>query len=169
VSFCIRVLACLDVGYGDTAVTAACVAFSDWPDVAPAFEEVVRSPPVAADYVPGQFFRRELPFLLELLGRLRDLPAVLIVDGYVWLGPERRGLGAALHEALGGRAAVVGVAKTEFAGAAAEAVLRGASRRPLYVTAAGMSAAEAAAGVRAMHGPHRIPTLLARADRLSRG
>src|SRR5262249_39107535 len=104
-----EMIACLDVGYGDTAVVTACVGFGDWPDAAPAFEEVVRAPPAAAHYVPGQLFRRELPFLLDLLGRLRHLPSVLIVDGYVWLGPGRKGLGATLHEALGGRAAVVGV------------------------------------------------------------
>jgi deoxyribonuclease V len=48
-------------------------------------------------------------------------------------------------------------------------VLRGGSARPLYVTAAGLSADEAARRVRDMHGPYRIPTLLKRVDQLCRG
>jgi deoxyribonuclease V len=63
---------------------------------------------------------------------------------------------------------VVGVAKRPFRGAPALEVLRGASARPLYVTAIGIDAAHAADGVRRMHGAHRIPTLLTRVDRLCR-
>jgi deoxyribonuclease V len=63
----------------------------------------------------------------------------------------------------------VGVAKTRFQSAAAVEVLRGRSKRPLFVTAAGLPATDAAAQVAAMHGPTRIPTLVARADQLARG
>jgi hypothetical protein len=42
-------------------------------------------------------------------------------------------------------------------------VLRGTSRRPLYVTAAGMPRTEAAGIVRHMAGAHRIPDALRRA------
>jgi deoxyribonuclease V len=95
---------------------------------------------------------------------------VIIIDGYVWLGAQRPGLGAHLYESLQRRAAVIGVAKTRFVRAEpARMVLRGRSRSPLYVTAAGMDLAEAASHIRAMHGPYRIPTLLKRADQLSRG
>ena len=48
-------------------------------------------------------------------------------------------------------------------------VLRGDSSRPLFVTAAGMNPHGAAELVRGMHGPHRVPTLLKRADQLARG
>ncbi|MFL5421116.1 MAG: endonuclease V, partial [Myxococcales bacterium] len=65
--------------------------------------------------------------------------------------------------------AVVGVAKSAFRGGEALPILRGTSRHSLFVTAVGMDAREAAQHVRAMHGAHRIPTLLKRADRLSRG
>jgi deoxyribonuclease V len=121
-----------------------------------------------AEYRPGAFCRRELPCLLAALA-LGPEPDVIIVDGYAWLGGGRPGLGAALYEALGRRAAVVGVAKTRFAGAAdAVPVLRGGSRSPLYVTAAGLDPAGAARRVAGMHGAHRMPTLLRRADRLAR-
>jgi len=43
-------------------------------------------------------------------------------------------------------------------------VVRGVSRRPLFVTTAGINAEEAAKGVQAMHGPYRIPTLLKLVD-----
>lgn len=44
----------------------------------------------------------------------------------------------------------------------------GLSQKPLYVTAAGMTATEIAVNIRRMHGSHRIPTLLRMADRLCR-
>ena len=101
---------------------------------------------------------------------MKDRVETIIVDGYVWLGPENRpGLGAHLYEALGKQVPVIGVAKSMFRGATnAEAVLRGRSRRPLYVTAAGMDPVIAAKNIQGMHGPHRIPTLLKRVDQLCR-
>ena len=65
---------------------------------------------------------------------------------------------------------VVGVAKTGFEGAGPVAeVLRGTSVKPLYVSAVGIPLDDAVSGVRAMHGAHRIPTLVKRADSLARG
>jgi deoxyribonuclease V len=97
-------------------------------------------------------------------------PDVLVIDGYVWLGDEHDpGLGAHLHEAIGRKGAVIGVAKTRFLRARlAHEVFRGSSRSPLFVTAVGMDASEAAAHLREMHGPHRVPTLLRRVDHLCR-
>jgi deoxyribonuclease V len=103
----------------------------------------------------------------------------VLVDGYVWLGGARPGLGARLFAALGERTPVVGVAKTAWGGTVAPAiaqddphrsvpVLRGQSVKPLFVTAEGLDVAEAAARVSAMHGAHRIPTLLKEVDRLVR-
>ncbi|MCA9705979.1 MAG: endonuclease V, partial [Myxococcales bacterium] len=122
-----------------------------------------------APYVPGQLYLRELPCLLAVLERVaRPLDAVL-VDGYAVLDDlGRPGLGAHLHAALERRVPVVGVAKTHFRGSTAVEVLRGGSTRPLYVTAVGMGPERAAEGVGRMHGPHRIPTLLRRVDRLCR-
>jgi hypothetical protein len=47
-------------------------------------------------------------------------------------------------------------------------VLRGTAARPLYVTAAGLPAAEAAGLVRAMAGKFRLPDALRRVDALAR-
>ena len=154
----------VDVDYRAKEAVAACVGFANWTDETAAFERIVRVPGAAAAYVPGQFYLRELPCVLAAL---RGVTAdIVVVDGYVMLTAGKRGLGGHLHEAI--HKPVVGVAKNEFRGATAERVVRGASKKPLFVTSAGMSVKDAAAAVRSMHGAFRIPTLLARADHLCR-
>jgi len=64
---------------------------------------------------------------------------------------------------------VVGLAKTAFKGSAMAAKLeRPGSVKPLFVTAAGVPLTTALTWARQLHGPHRIPTLLAAVDRLAR-
>lgn len=161
--------ACLDVHYTeDGAAAAACLLFGDWtdPDPAATFLETLRDVP---PYEPGAFYRRELPCLLAVLAQTTPAPDTILIDGYVWLGPDRRpGLGERLYGALGRTVPVIGVAKTAFADTPAVPVLRGGSARPLWVTAAGMDEAEAAGHVAAMHGVHRLPSLLKLVDRLCR-
>jgi deoxyribonuclease V len=163
-------IAALDAAYSDTGASAACVVFEGWAAERASREHVIRSD-AAASYEPGAFYKRELPLLLGALRVSGASPDVVIIDGYVWLdGARRLGLGAHLHEALGGACAVVGVAKTAFADADAWAtkVMRGSATRPLYVTAIGVADADAASNVQRMHGLYRIPTLIGRADRLAR-
>jgi deoxyribonuclease V len=158
-------IACLDVDYRERGAVAAGLWFHGWTASVGEFESAAFVPEVAA-YEPGAFYRRELPCLLSVLAE-GPRPDVVVVDGYVWLTDGVAGLGGHLHAAVGG--VVVGVAKTKFAGCtSAVAVLRGQSRSPLYVTAVGTSAAEAAGWVAGMHGPHRVPTLLKRVDLLAR-
>jgi deoxyribonuclease V len=157
---------CVDVDYRDDGARAALVAFNDWRDEAIAGErvELIRD---VAPYEPGQFYKRELPCLLRVLDGLD--PRVIIVDGYAWLAADRPGLGVHLHRALGGRVPVIGVSKTEFAGAdTAIPLFRRGSVRPLYVTAEGIDLREAFECVQAMHGSHRLPAMLSRVDRLCR-
>jgi deoxyribonuclease V len=162
-------IACLDVAYDDMIAYAGGLIFREWTDASPVQEQVMPVVGVQQPYQSGQFFRRELPCLLAIL---RALPPVevVIVDGYVWLGDvSQPGLGAHLHQALDGQAAVVGVAKTKFqAVEVACEVFRGRSTRPLFITAAGMSPESAAEHVRSMHGASRVPTLLQRVDALCR-
>lgn len=120
-------------------------------------------------YEPGALFKRELPCLEAVLALAPPLQ-LLVVDGYATLDPQgRAGLGAHASNAFG--LPVIGVAKTRFRPAVhAREVLRGASNRPLYVTAAGgISIDEAADIVAAMSGPNRIPSALSRVDNLARG
>ena len=122
--------------------------------------------PRVAPYRPGEFYLRELPPLRAVL----DLSGLglLVVDGYADLDPARRpGLGAHAHAEFG--IPVIGVAKSRFRTAThAVPVLRGSSGRPLFVTSAGMPAADAADLVRHMAGRHRLPDALRRADTLAR-
>lgn len=159
-------LVATDVYYddGSARARAAGLVFDDWEATSVVEERVVHVSPVAP-YEPGRFYLRELPCLLSLLAPLA--PDLVIVDGFVDLGPGRPGLGRHLHEALG--LPVVGVAKTSFHGAAPALVQRGGSARPLYVTAVGLGLDQAAEGVARMAGPNRIPILLQRVDHLSRG
>jgi deoxyribonuclease V len=164
------VFTCLDADYRDDKSVVAAVAFSSWDAGSSALETVLDIPGAPADYQPGEFYRRELPCLVELVSSLPAQPTLIIVDGYVWIGPERRGLGAHLYDALGKVVPVVGVAKNRFDAAGDEAieVTRGESARPLYVTSVGIEPSQAAAGISRMAGDHRIPTMLKRVDRLCR-
>lgn len=161
-------ICCVDVDYQPAGVTSACAGFDAWTDPIAAIEIVMRSSRPAAEYRSGEFYVRELPFLLALLERMPPVD-VVVVDGYVWLGPDHPGLGKHLHDALAAPTAIVGVAKTRYAGAESVDVVRGDSDKPLFVTAVGIDPRVAAEHVRAMHGEFRIPTLLRRVDALARG
>jgi len=157
------VIAIVDVHYGTHAARAGCVVLAGWAD-ATAQRERVTSVEGIEPYVPGELYRRELPALLAVLDGIEA--SIVVVDGYVWtaVGP---GLGAHLHAARGG--IVIGIAKSELPGAPGVPVIRGDSARPLLVSAVGVEPAEAARHVAAMHGEHRLPTMVVRADHLARG
>jgi len=157
----------LDVDYRDSVAVAAGVWFRGWSVGIAEFATVATFNNVA-EYQPGEFYRRELPCLLGVLAR-GPQPDLIVIDGYVWLGEGRPGLGAHLHEALDGKTPIIGVAKTRFYSATdAIPVCRAESRSPLYVSAVGVSSAEAAEWVRSMNGEFRLPTLLKQVDRLAR-
>lgn len=162
-------LAVVDVHYAGEGGAAACVVAESWSSATAIEARTLWIPRVEA-YRPGAFYERELPCLEAMLGTIQAAPSVIVVDGYVVLDADGRpGLGAHLHDRLGGRVPVVGVAKTAFRGSDfAIAVTRGTSRSPLFVTARGLDVAVAADLVRGMHGEHRIPTLLGLVDRLAR-
>jgi deoxyribonuclease V len=164
-----RVFAAVDVQYLDSGEARAALVEA----ASAAFAQIVAERTVmvtdVAPYVPGEFWRRELPCLQAILAGGPNL-SLLVVDGYVDLDPfGRPGLGARAHDAFG--VPVVGVAKTRFATAThAVPVMRGAgTTRPLFVTAAGLPLAEAAELVRVMAGRYRLPDALRRVDALARG
>ena len=161
--------AVLDACYRAERAVAACVVFDRWEDGAPQDCFHVETP-IAAAYRPGRFYERELPVLMALLHRAGQSFETILIDGYVHLAPEAgKGLGLHLFDALAGASTVIGVAKNPLRLAARFALVwRGRSRRPLFVSAAGCPARQAAAHVARMHGPHRIPTLLRLADQQAR-
>lgn len=159
----------VDVHYAEPGATAAGVLFDDWTAESPSGVVVSRFAEVAS-YAPGAFYRRERPCILGLLREHALQPDTIVVDGHVFLDDAGRpGLGKHLFDALDGRVPVIGVAKTAFVGLGGHhEVLRGGGARPLYVSAAGIDLETAKAHIRAMHGTHRIPTLLKAVDRLCR-
>jgi len=167
---CTAQIAFLDVAYASDAEGVACLLADAWTTATPAMEISRCLARTSAQYVPGEFYKRELPLLLAVINDLTVRPSMLVIDGYVWLGATSSpGLGAHLFEALHSAIPIVGVAKTRYRDDTwSERVYRGESRRPLYVTAAGVEGAKAAGFVSSMHGKHRIPTLLQKVDLLAR-
>jgi deoxyribonuclease V len=159
----------VDVDYRDDKAIVAGVSFNQWSDDKPAKEWVIQVSSPAA-YVPGQFYRRELPCILALLKQIDEVPAYILIDGYVYLGRDKKpGLGQYLFEALPDDTVVIGVAKKRFKNTPeGTEIYRGKSKRPLYVTAAGIDEAEARQLILGMYGHYRIPVLLKRADQLCR-
>ena len=162
-------IACLDVGYSDTAALAACVVIDNWRASRPAAQYVAKIYDVK-EYQPGEFFRRELPCIQAVLDKLKLPPKCIVIDGYVWLDQNHNpGLGAHLYETMHCKVPVIGVAKNPFKDRDhATELRRGKSDRPLFITAIGIPISQAVVNIRAMHGPHRLPTILKLADQLSR-
>ncbi len=162
-----HVFAAADVHYLRSGAARAAVVVAADAAFSAVLAEYTATVPAVMPYRPGEFFMRELPPLRAVLRRVRGL-GLVVVDGYVDLDAGGRpGLGAHVRAEFG--AAVIGVAKTPFRTAThAVPVLRGRSRRPLFVTAAGMPLADAASLVRQMAGHFRLPDALRRADALAR-
>lgn len=160
----------VDAAYGDTHVAAACVGFADWKADTASCAFAQRTETRPEEYESGALYKRELPLLMRLLDQSPVPVSTVVVDGYVWLSGEGKpGLGARLHEALARDVAVIGVAKNRLNGDEwSRAVLRGASKAPLFVTAIGMPLDDAARHIANMSGAHRLPAFLKRADALAR-
>ncbi len=155
--------------YNDKAKTA-CITFENWTDEKPfqLFSEVKTD---IAEYVPGEFYKRELPCILSLLKQIPAPIDIIIVDSFVYLNDEDKlGLGGHLYVALNKKIPIIGVAKTNFATLNKNkiALLRGESIRPLYITAIGISKEQAADYIKEMHGEFRLPTLLKHVDQETR-
>ena len=163
-------IACLDVAYGDAAAAVAGALIKSWDAEGPSQVLVRRLDRPAARYEPGAFYKRELPLLSSIISEFHEAIEATVIDGYVWLDAKSLpGLGGHLFASLGGGTPVIGVAKTRYRDDTwSIPVLRGASKRPLFVTSAGIEAKNAAECVRHMHGHHRIPTILNLVDRAAR-
>ncbi|HJZ25075.1 MAG TPA: endonuclease V, partial [Streptosporangiaceae bacterium] len=160
------VCAAVDVHYLSTGGARAAAVLAAHAAFAHVLAERTALVPRAAPYRPGEFYLRELPPRAVLADL--DKLGLLVADGYADLDPGGRpGLDARAHAEFG--IPVTGVAKSRFRTAThAVPVVRGSSARPLFVTAAGMTAGDAADLVRRMAGRYRLPDALRRADTLAR-
>jgi deoxyribonuclease V len=159
----------VDVAYAKEAAVAGGVLFRDWTDEKP-LKEFVVSCAIPDKYIPGRFYLRELPCIAALLQQVSDPLDFIVIDGFVYLGSAGRpGLGKHLRDMLEQKVAVIGVAKTPFRDTPQICeVLRGKSRKPLYISADGIDGERAKFLIRSMHGMARIPALLSCVDRLCR-
>lgn len=160
--------AIFDVDYRDADPAtayglAACVVFQDWQDATPQVVLTEKVSPIAA-YEPGAFYKREMPCILQTLQKVSQPIDLIIIDGFVWLGPDHPGLGAMLYDELNQKIPVIGVAKTKYYTGTPIEVLRGVSMNPLLITSVGIDVQQAAQHIHSMHGEFRIPTLLKLVD-----
>lgn len=160
-----------DTYYFENKAKTVCISFNHWSDEDnyTVNSEIIED---VEEYVPGEFYRRELPCILSLLEKMEhEQIDTIIVDGFVYLDDDLKpGLGAHLYNRLESKIPVIGVAKTNFATLEnnKRPILRGESANPLYITAIGMDLEEAAELIENMNGPYRIPTLLKQLDTLTK-
>jgi deoxyribonuclease V len=162
-------LVIVDVDYRSSGAIAAAIVAKTW-DADVGIETRVVQIAEVKPYRPGAFFERELPCILQVLALVQSEYLAVVIDGYVDLDEHgTSGLGGHLHAHLQKNVVVVGVAKTAFHGSSfALPVVRGKSKKPLFVTARGIKYEYAATLVGRMHGNHRLPTLIKEVDTLAR-
>ncbi|MCG8335559.1 MAG: endonuclease V [Proteobacteria bacterium] len=159
-----------DVYYEGSNAVAAGLLFKDW-NKDRVERELIKNIQNVAAYEPGAFYKRELPCILSLLNEIENNLDMIVIDGCVTLGEDKKGgLGMHLYNAINREVPVIGVAKSEFTGTPPECrIFRGKSRNPLYVTSVGIPLERAKNHILSMHGENRLPTLLKQVDRLCRG
>ena len=87
----------------------------------------------------------------------------IIVDSFVLLNDNGKlGLGGHLFEKLNKQIPIIGVAKSGFHSnnLNTKELLRGNSKKPLYISAIGIDLNLAYESIKSMHGNYRMPTLL---------
>ncbi len=104
----------LDTAYSNTNSVTAGVLFKNWQSESADTTFISRLAPLK-EYQSGQFYKRELPCILNLLNEHSIRAEILIIDGNVFLdGHGRPGLGKHLYDALNGCSQIVGVTKNRF-------------------------------------------------------
>ena len=151
-----------DTYYYDGKAKTIAVSFNNWEDEVPTqiYTDIIEG---VEPYEPGSFYKRELPCILSLLKQVNlEEVDLIIVDGYVILEEKHLGLGGYLYQYLEAKIPVVGIAKSEFVSKTSvfKEVIRGESKKPLYVTAIGTDKEEICHAIERMHGKYRMPTLL---------
>lgn len=156
-------LLAIDVHYRSKFAKVVSVEFDNWKSKSPSEIHSLNIADVA-EYIPGQFYKRELPCILKIL-ELSNLESIeaIIVDGYVVLDDNGKlGLGGHLYEALDKEIPIIGVAKKRFYNNEKNVVevLRGKSIKPLYISAINFDLEEAGSKVTQMAGDYRFPEML---------
>lgn len=124
-----------------------------------------------ADYEPGQFYKRELPCLLEVIEQcnLNEIE-IIVVDGHVYTSEDCFGLGGHLFNKLDKQIPVIGVAKNGFSKNKnrVQELLRGESKKPLFISSIGIELSRAVNYIKNMSGTYRMPTILSQLDTITK-
>ncbi|GGE70973.1 endonuclease V [Pedobacter psychrotolerans] len=124
------------------------------------------------EYIPGEFYKRELLCLLKIVEKvsMHDLEAI-VIDGYVYIDNEKRfGLGGYLWQTLNEQIPIIGVAKNFYHGnnETVKQIYRGKSKKPLYISSVGLELDTASDFITQMPGEFRIPHLLKQLDTITK-
>lgn len=160
----------IDVHYKETYAKAVGVLFN-WEDETPN-EIVTAIINEVAEYESGQFYKRELPCIMQLLQKI-DLSfiEVIIIDGHIYVNNDKTyGLGGYLYQALEEKIPIIGVAKKSFINTneVSIPILRGKSKVTLYISAIGYKIEKALQNIEDMNGYYRIPTILKYLDTITK-
>jgi len=159
----------VDVHYKNCTATAAGLLFESWKSNE--VNQIITSTQSDIEpYQPGAFYKRELPCILSILKEIDQELDCILIDGYVTLGKDNAdGLGMHLYNALTKTVPIIGVAKKAFENTRNECeIIRGKSKKPLFITSAGLQLTIAKELVSNMHGEHRLPTLIKLVDQVCR-
>lgn len=160
----------IDVHYKDRAAKSAAGIFT-WNDTE-AKETLIDYTNDIEEYIPGEFYKRELPCLLKIIEKvdISKLEAI-IIDGYVYIDNNKNfGLGGYLWEALKEQIPIIGVAKNYYHNNAdtVKQVFRGNSKKPLYISCIGLELEMVSELILSMQGEYRIPGVLKQLDILTK-
>ena len=157
----------IDVSYQNNKAKVVGGFFENWDDEQ--FLKIVDTTVNQVQkYIPGEFYKRELPCILEFLNEF-DLSEIefIIIDGFTYLNDNyKKGLGAHLFESLNEAIPIIGVAKSKFYDNTKNVIeiFRGESKNPLYVSSIGFDLSKAATLIKNMHGNYRLPHLVKLVD-----
>lgn len=129
-------------------------------------------------YIPGEFYKRELPGIVKLLENIDlDKFDTIILDSHVWLWNDEEsfekpkpGLGAHLYKKLGRKNLnIIGIAKSYYRDNNLHTFqcFRGNSKNPLYVDSINQDK-DYSEVIKSMYGNFRIPYLIKLADTKSK-
>ena len=170
----------IDTYYLSDKAKTVGILFKDWIDLVP--EEIITSwTDQFGPYIPGKFYLRELPPILDLLEKIQgkeERITYIILDGFLRIhdketGELREGLGDMLLRRIKPwNPCLIGVAKKDFGGTGliygeALGYTRGPKgSTPLWIQGGGgLSNEEALRLVKRMKGQYRLPELLRLLDK----
>jgi len=157
----------IDVSYQNNQAKVVGGFFENWLDDS-LIKQSSRIVEKVEDYVSGEFYKRELPCILEFLSdvNLKEIE-LIIIDGFIYLDDERKsGLGAYLYDRLNKEIPIIGVSKSRFYNnnKYVKEVFRGESKNALYISAIGIELLEASLLIEKMCGEYRLPKLIKQVD-----